>query len=179
MPRRPQAGPAATRRRVAYENAVVGWRLWGVSRTDGVARLRSPFRDTIWPTDQPLVATCLGTNRALGTRSAAHDPPGEGCRCGVYGGTYRGLRSFLSTTFLPPAESAVIGRARLWGDVVEEGTSWRAAYAYPDRLLVPTLLTDAFHIADDLEAYHVPVLVLNVADTFAALNPTAYPPGTW
>jgi len=96
----------------------------------------------------------------------------------VYGGTYRALRGFLSTTFVPPADSAVIGRALLWGDVVEEESSWRASYGYPDRLLVPTLVRNAYKIAEDLEAYNAPVLVLDLADTFATLNPSSYLRGT-
>ena len=176
--RRRALDAASPRRHVAFEQAVVGWRYWGVALRDGEWRLRSPFRDTPWPVDSPLVAECHSASRSIGRPSRPHDPPGEGCRCGVYGGTYRALRSFLSTTFVPPAESAVIGRTLLWGDVVEEESSWRAAYGYPDRLLVPTLVRNAYKIAEDLEAYHVPVLVLDLADTFATLNPSSYLRGT-
>ncbi len=164
---RPETQPQWLKR----EEARIGWRFWGVKQTDGVYRLRSPFRDTPWPVQEPLVAECLSTDVVLGGRGHPHDAPGANCRCGAYGGTYRGLRTFLSGTFAPSSQPIVIGRATLWGGVVEERSGWRAGRAYPERLLVPTQLRDHLRIVRDLEDYGVPVGLLNVAETFAALNP--------
>ncbi len=137
--------------------------------------MRSPFRNDIWPVGEPLVAQCTGPGLTYGAQDGRHEAPSPNCRCGVYGGTYAGLRSFLNATFMPPAEAAVLGRASLWGSVIDERTGWRAQCAYPERLVVPTLLRDAEEIAHDLEAYGVPVVMLNAAETFAALHPPATP----
>jgi hypothetical protein len=66
----------------------------------------------------------------------------------------------------------VIGRVLLWGSVVEEDAAWRAELAYPQRLLVPTLLRDAYGVARDLEDYGVPVTLMDVGETYSALHPT-------
>jgi hypothetical protein len=171
--RRPPWTAEARRRWVERDEAKTGWRFWGVTPDDGAYRLESPFRTNLWLAGTPLVAECLGTDISFGARSRKHDAPAASCRCGVYGGTFRGLRSFLRGTFVPPAEPVVIGRVTLWGAVIDERSAWRAQYAYPDRLLVPTLLRSADRIAADLEAYGVPVDVLDVAQTYVALNPTA------
>jgi hypothetical protein len=104
-------------------------------------------------------------------RGDRHDAPAANCRCGAYGGTYRDLRTFLGSTFAPASQPIVIGRARLWGFVIDERSSCRASRAYAERLLVPTSLRDNACIARELEDYGVPVGVLGVTDTYAALNP--------
>jgi hypothetical protein len=161
---------------VERDAAAIGWRFWGVRRAGDAYRLHSPFRENVWPVGEPLDAECRGADVALGPRGRRHDAPGANCRCGVYGGSYRGLRTFLSGTFIPPAEPVVIGRVALWGAVIEEPASRRAAHAYPERLLVPTVLRDAPRIARDLEDYGVPVIVLDIAETFHALNPSSTVP---
>lgn len=161
------------RRWVERRDALTGWRLWNIEREGDEYRLRSPFRNEVWPIGEPLVAECTGSDLVFGARGRRHEAPSPDCRCGVYGGTYTGLRSFLNATFMPPAEAAVLGRTSLWGAVIDERSGWRAQYAYPERLVVPTLLRDAEEIAHDLEDYGVPVVMLNAAETFAALHPTA------
>jgi len=177
--RRQRPSTGTSRRHVTRDDPVVGWRFWGVSLRDGERRLRSPFRDTLWPVDEPLVAECFGTRRTIGLPEASHEPPADGCRCGVYGGSYRAVRAYLDTVVVQPAEAAVIGRAALWGEVVDDGASWRAQFAYPDRLLVPTLIRDAYQIAAGLEAYRVPVVLLDAAETFTTLQPNTYLRGAW
>jgi hypothetical protein len=161
------------RRWVERRDALTGWRLWSVVREGDAYRLRSPFRNDVWPTGEPLVAECTGSDLVYGARGRRHEAPSPECRCGVYGGSYSGLRAFLNATFMPPAEAAVLGRTSLWGAVIDERSGVRAQYAYPERLVVPTLLRDAAEIARDLEDYGVPVVMLNAAETFAALHPTA------
>src|SRR3954451_561440 len=117
VPRRRQSTLEARARRVPRTAAKIGWRFWGITAKDGAYRLSSPFRSSVWPTDEPLVAECLGTTKALGVSRRAHDAPSAPCRCGIYGGTYRALRTFLSGTFVPPAEAGVLGRVFLWGTV--------------------------------------------------------------
>jgi hypothetical protein len=163
------------RRWVERRDALTGWRLWSVEREGKAYRLRSPFRHDVWPTGEPLVAECTGSDLVHWGRGreGRHEAPSSDCRCGVYGGSYSDLRAFLNATFMPPAEAAVLGRTSLWGAVIDERSGVRAQYAYPERLVVPTLLRDAAEIARDLEDYGVPVVMLNAAETFAALHPTA------
>jgi hypothetical protein len=165
--------PGLERNDLDRDAGPVGWRFWAVSCIDGAHRLRSPFRHNVWPVGGPMVAECLGAKPAMTPRSRQHSAPAPSCRCGIHGGTYRALSTFLNATHVPPAEAAVIGRVRLWGVVIEEQSAWRAMYAYPEKLLVPTLLTAAFRVAADLEDYGVPVTVLDAAQTFAALHPFA------
>jgi hypothetical protein len=172
-------GAVAQRRRLSFDQAVIAWRFWDISGEQGERRLRSPFRDTVWPTSRPLLAVCLSSYRSLEPAEAPHQPPAEACRCGVYGGTYDGLRAFLGATINPPAEPTVLGRARLWGDVIVEKTAWRASHAYAELLLVPTLVPDAYRIAKELEEYRVPVAVLDVVDTYATLNPGSHRRRVW
>jgi hypothetical protein len=168
--RRRETTPALPRLDLDRDAGKVGWRYWGLSRIDGVHRLRSPFRNNVWPIGGPMVAECLGSMAVIAPRSRPHSAPAPNCRCGIHGGTYGALSTFINATYVPPAEAAVFGRVRLWGVVIEEQSAWRAAYAYPETLLVPTLLCAAYAVATDLEDYGVPVTVLDAAETFAALH---------
>jgi hypothetical protein len=63
-----------------------------------------------------------------------------------------------------------VGRVSLWGVVIECERGWRALYAYPARLYVPTRLT-ARHlrlgpgeVAEGLAGYGVPVTVTDASD---------------
>jgi hypothetical protein len=150
--------------------AIVAWRFWGIESTAETVRLQSPFRATPWPVGKPIAAQCLGAQ--LGRRGGrrTHQVPDPDCRCGVYGGTYRSLRTFLEGNLMRPSASLVLGRVLLWGRVVADGSSWRATYGYPERLLVPTLVHDAYRVAAALEAYDAPVTLMDVGATFTALR---------
>jgi hypothetical protein len=157
--------------------AVVAWRFWGVGESDdGEYRLQSPFRATVWEPGTPFAATCLSPQLTLGPLRHRHQAPDPGCRCGVYGGTYRELRTFLYSNLVRPSSTPVLGRVSIWGVVLEdESSSWRGSFGYPERLLVPTLLRNAFRVARDLEAYGVPVTMLDLQDMFSALHPAGRP----
>ena len=149
---------------------LVAWRYWDVGDADGRLHLRSPFRTVVWPIGEPLRAECFGLKLAASGR--AHDAPGDACRCGVYGGTYRELRTCLRTRLVRPSEAPVLGRVSLWGVVIADGNGWRAAEAYPERLVVPTLTRNAFAVAEALVTYGVPVELVDVRETYSALNPS-------
>jgi hypothetical protein len=167
--RRPASEPGELDR----SQAVVAWRFWGVGESDGAFRLWSPFRATVWEPHEPLAAACFSPQLTLGSVRQRHQAPDANCRCGVYGGTYRELRTFLNTNLVRPSSTPVLGRVSLWGVVRHDDASWRATFGYPERLLVPTLLRNAFAVAKDLEAYDVPVTLLDLQDMFSALHPPA------
>jgi hypothetical protein len=155
----------------ARREGIVAWRFWDVETGEGATRLRSPFRSVTWPAGEPLHAECLGLRLAGRSSARAHAPPGDGCRCGVYGATYRELRTFLRTKLIRPAAAPVLGSVLLWGEIVADDYGWRAADAYPERVLVPTLSRRAFATAAALEEYGVPVEIVDVGEMYSALNP--------
>ena len=166
-------------RQLERDEAVVAWRFWRLDASDeGATRLISPYQGVRWEVGEPLIARCLAPQLTPGPSGHRQHAPDEKCRCGIYGGTYRDLRSFIETNLVRPATLPVLGRVSLWGTVIGENASWRASFAAPERLLVPTFLSGAFTIASELEAYHVPVAVLSVRDIFTALHPSGHAPFT-
>lgn len=152
----------------------MAWRFWSV-HPNGM-RLRSPYHETDWEAGEPLAAKCLSPQLSRGPAGHRHRAPHPRCRCGIYGGTYRDLRAFLNTDLAQAAGVPVLGCVSLWGTVLAENNAWRASLAYPERLFVPTFLRGAFSVATELEAYGVPVQILDVQDLFNALHPEGRAP---
>ena len=102
---------------------IVGHRVW---RWDA-AGLRS-LNGKPWPPRQPLAAKCGAGN--------AHDtdePPHLECTCGVYAAKNREhLRQ------LGYEGRGIRGEVHLWGTVVEHELGWRAQFAYPKSLVLPS-----------------------------------------
>ena len=73
-----------------------------------------------------------------------HDPPHEGCSCGIYA---------VKTRAQVPG-GIIYGKVKLWGKVVPGTKGIRAEYAYPSELHVPS------HLVNDpgILAYGVPVV---------------------
>src|SRR5689334_21844562 len=87
--------------------ALVGWRCWGLARTEAGIRLAS-HGGTIWPTDKPIEATC-GTTRP-------HVPPATNCSCGIYAlAVHNGFPYYR----YDGGSYAVFGQIYLWGEVVK------------------------------------------------------------
>jgi hypothetical protein len=156
--------------------AVVAWRFWGLGKSEtGEVRLLSPYRETEWQVDEPLSAECFGPQLTLG-----HWPPSPGARRALP------LRRLRRHVFGSPVisqndarASVVVTRARAGvalGTVIAENDAWRASFAYPERLLVPTFVPGAFTVAEELEAYGVPVAILDVRDMYTALHPAGHAP---
>jgi hypothetical protein len=126
--------------------AFIGWRAWAVSPDDpGVLR---SMNDTEWPPGMALVATC---------RKCRYNCPGEECHCGIYA---KANRAGIEDTHYPwfdlrhDDDYRVYGPVWLWGGVVEHMDGYRAAKAYPKRLIVPHM---AMRIAKPLyESYNIP-----------------------
>ena len=154
---------------VSRTEGVVGWRFWEVGETAEGWRLRSPYWSTVWATGEPLKAECLGVQKELRAFARSHAAPGESCRCGIYGGTYGQLQGFLRANVAQYASVPVLGEVLLWGAVEQGSNGWRASHAYPLALSVSTLSRRANDIASALEAYAVPVEVLDAGETFSAV----------
>lgn len=110
---------------------VVAYRLWQWD----VSGLKS-LNGVLWVTGQALAAQCRATMRRRAVEGLAqsdHDAPLTDCRCGVYGS--KRLDSLQRMCFW---ESGVRGEVLLWGTVVEHEHGWRAQYAYPKTLFLPS-----------------------------------------
>ena len=165
--------PGGGARQLVRSQAVTAWRFWETDEFDGRLLLTSPFRSMPWPPGRALEAECFALELRQGKAAARHAAPGETCRCGVYGGSYRSLRQSLRASLSRMTFVPVIGRVQLWGTVRADGGGWRASLAYPEQLLIPTFARCADRLADELRVYDVPVDLLDVRETFSALSPGA------
>lgn len=154
-----------------YMEPLRAWRLWAVEDVRGSARLRSLYRWCVWPVGAPLVARCH--SQRLRLWRMVHEAPVARCTCGIYGVPADSLPNLSRDADLPRGVSLVIGLTSLWGDVVECERGWRAGFAYPAQLFVPSVCPHAEETAADLEDYGVPVEVLDVRGATAALDAVA------
>jgi hypothetical protein len=152
---------------------VVAWRLWDILESDGRVLLQSPFHRVTWPIGSPLRAECFCIRLPGRREREGHDAPGESCRCGIFGSSRSQLREYLRGYAPRPSLLRILGRVALSGAVVRDRSGWRAALAYPEELLVPTLLPRPFELMEGLRAYGVPVRVLDTQELFVQLNPAA------
>ena len=145
-----------------YLEPVVGWRSWLLEAPGGEVVLRSVVRATRWPAGEPLVAEC--------DRSpVAHSAPWARCSCGIH--ATRTPDEPIAHLEVPSRSGLpqAIGRALLWGDVVEGERGWRASHAAPELLYLPMRgaaereRLEAF--AWDLSRYGAPVVILDATAT--------------
>ena len=104
----------------------VGWKVWRVE--DGV--LKSVLYGDPWPVDEPVRAACARHE---------HDAPMPLCECGIHAG--RDLAAWEHYLRVG-RESRVFGRVLLWGSTVEGEHGWRAAWARPVEIFVPSAVTE-------------------------------------
>jgi hypothetical protein len=119
-----------------YIAPIVAYRLW---RWD-TAGLQS-LNGAPWVPGRPLAARCnlVKVWEAGRIRHVSHDAPQADCRCGVYGS--KTLDLLRSMRF---CDCGVRGEVWLWGTVVEHEQGWRAKFAYPKALCLPS---DALPVA--------------------------------
>jgi hypothetical protein len=99
---------------------IVAWRTWNLAISRGTF--------TLLPVGDNRIPWPYGTHaRARCTRHRRHRAPAADCTCGLHGSKAIPL---LKRTRGP----SVIGRAALWGRVVEHELGYRAEFAYPQRL---------------------------------------------
>ncbi len=141
------------------------WRTWRVVDGLGGPVLSSLFFDLVWPPNAPVHAQCHRRSwfDRFGRFRQAHEAPGERCECGVYGARIEQAAAYLWHPRIAPrrAHLHVLGRVKLWGDVVECERGYRAGSAYPSELIVPAVHARlAGELADGLIRYGVPVRLI-------------------
>jgi hypothetical protein len=125
-----------------YVSPIVGYRVWNW----GVTGLRS-LNGEAWLPGRALSATCPRTD---------HEAPADACSCGVYAAkNYQHLEDISSST---AAELYVHGEVYLWGKVVEHDLGYRAQFAYPRTLVLPS------NIESRLETSRLETLIAYGAD---------------
>jgi hypothetical protein len=122
----------------------VGWKVWRVE--DGL--LKSVLYGDVWAHDEPIGAHCVRHK---------HAAPSPLCECGIHAGRELAAWQHYLTV---GADSRVFGRVLLWGSTVEGRHGWRAAFARPVEIVVPSAVDGAVETAEALRAYGVPVRVL-------------------
>jgi hypothetical protein len=162
-----------------YAEALSGWRVWLVARSPAGLRLVSVVYHALWEPGCELAAECMHWRPSLlrpwRSRGGGHEPPGDGCRCGIYAASeVDGAADYLEAVWGEeplrwPVVHRVIGRVSLWGTVVECERGFRGGRAYPERLWVPArdragrALERAPVIASALGVYGVPVELIDAA----------------
>lgn len=115
-----------------YISPIIGCRIW---HWDG-SGLRS-LNGERWRPGEPLEARCriceFAKWKGRGAGHSAHDAPHIKCSCGIY--ARKGLEHFRWPGY---TTSLIHGQVLLWGTVVEHQQGWRAQYAYPRSLLLPS-----------------------------------------
>jgi hypothetical protein len=119
---------------------ILGWRVWHIDRRRGSEALLSWSQRDEWPIGRRMEATCK-PGLLPGFRRGCGEAPRRGHSCGIYAVRRREDAEKLlgrigrigsSVGRLPVA----IGRASLWGRVIENTDGWRAQFAYPYELFV-------------------------------------------
>jgi hypothetical protein len=116
---------------------ILGWRVWRIA-VDG--ELVSAYTPAGWPARAPIVARCY-------EHPGQHEAPDEQCVCGVYACDDANAALFYAHR----SGSAVVGRTKLWGRVVEHEAGWRAERSYPESVYVPREQFE--ETADDVAAH--------------------------
>ena len=133
-----------------YISPIIGYRVWKWEKTG----LKSLCGER-WKPSQLLAARCRASvvvGPIAGRAEAVHDahePPQTNCTCGVYAS--KSLEQLLTTVY---AKCGIHGEVYLWGTVVEHELGWRAQFAYPKTLFLPSDLipSDTKEMESRLEA---------------------------
>jgi hypothetical protein len=107
---------------------ILGWRVW---RVDDDGLLSAVVWGARWEPRERFEAQC--EDRAfpfwVGT-APPHGAPWAGCARGIYAFKHRAQAALLAREKVDGAPLA-LGRASLWGKVLETERGYRAALAYP------------------------------------------------
>lgn len=155
-----------------YCEPLSAWRMWEVGDLGTAPRLRSLYRNCVWPVGAPFEARCEA-HRFRPWRRERHRAPNTTCTCGIYAVSYEFIRRLALHDRLPEDRPFVIGAVSLWGHVVECERGWRAALAYPAHLFVPAAGWGAEQHAAGLADYGVPVELLGTVTVTDALDAVA------
>lgn len=133
------------------KTALHGWRMWDLS-PDPPWRLRSLHnlrtKDKGWPPMEPMIGTCNGADPS---EILDHKCPSWEHRCGVHAvKDIPQLKRWGNPTVGPISTYVrVIGDIEMWGRVLEYAEGFRAEWAYPSKLYLPSTLPSAFNLTSD------------------------------
>jgi len=157
-----------------FAEPIRAWRVWWVLLEGQKLRLRSLFYPLLWEPGRRVEAECLHRRLLRPWRRRAHQAPRERCDCGIYAATAPSTADeYLGPMHpAPPAEAVqyAVGRVSLWGMVIECARGWRASYAYPATLHLPTQSLGRSRrvtpreVVDGLTGYGVPVTLIDASD---------------
>jgi hypothetical protein len=154
-----------------YADVMVGWRAWQieceVDEDEDLGLLWSVTHPEHgpWTPREPMVAVCTKNPNEW------HEPPAEGCTCGLYAAKDRSHLQSMSYHRYDTHKSSVnggevwcaIGTVSLYGGVIPGSQGWKAGKAYPREILLPY---EAYRVAKPItEKYGVPVRLHNVLRT--------------
>ena len=147
---------------------IVAWRAW---RPTHSGLLAGVVTCAVWPPDDAMLGECrrqwsqryYDAPGGPGVMAPSHRAPHGECHCGIYGHTR--LADLEAEPWM--RDAIVVGRAKLWGRVVDHERGWRSERA---RI---TALVD--HPAGDREAtrdtarrYGVPIVPITEVSAWAA-----------
>jgi hypothetical protein len=108
-----------------FISPIVGYRVWNWHANE----LKS-VNGEVWRPGRALTANCPKGN---------HEPPADGCSCGVYAAkSYQHLQEIIYPSKFAEAFAFVHGEVYLWGKVVEHDLGYRAQFACPKSLVLPS-----------------------------------------
>jgi len=132
---------------------IYGLRQWAADRLNGTPRLGALVQSELWPAHgEPLHATCL---------VHSHHAPDARCSCGVY--AWHPTDENASLVFPPRLwDGAVTGIVEAWGEVEVHAAGFRAQYARPHRIVIPSRADgETRRLVEALAAeYHAEVLTV-------------------
>lgn len=156
-----------------FVEPVRGWRAWYVVVHERTLRLRSLFFPLLWEPGRHVEAECMHRSPLRPWRRRSHAAPHKPCDCGIYATTTLSGAADYLRLMRPAALETIqvaVGRVSLWGVVIECERGWRALYAYPAALYVPTRSTarrtrlTPREVVEGLAGYGVPVTVTDASN---------------
>lgn len=139
--------PAPDRAGSAEGTYIVGFRLWKPRRIDkGLLRLTSTYIGAVW---EPGANHAEHRPRSLGQsyrvwpedKYAPHSAPAPECSCGLYAMHTPELAApdpFGPAAYSPTSVPYVIGAVIAWGEIEVHASGFRAEYAMPLMLALPS-----------------------------------------
>jgi hypothetical protein len=157
-----------------YVEAIVGWRLWRITRRRRQIRLSSLFLDDVWPWLEPLEARCAVPGIGWRRSQRRHTAPHADCDCGIHATLWSRVAPEVSRHGRLRSVGFVVGEVALWGSVVECQFGWRSSFAYPQRMfaLIPSRAheLELARVVSALESYGVPVEPVELSGAAAAIE---------
>lgn len=146
---------------------IVAWRAW---RPTHSGLLAGVVTCVVWPSDDAMLGECRKNHAVAyyeqpggpGVSAPAHRAPHEGCQCGVYG--HASLADLEAEPWM--RDAIVVGRAKLWGRVVDHERGWRAERGRVTAL-VDHPAADRESTVDAARRYGVPVVAMSEASVWA------------